>query len=250
MLMEVHGPHFSQWGLQLFVPIVEDCLAHGRSASDRCLALHLAGDAVEKLGEESVQLWPHFMAHALDAIVDEDSWVRQASAYAVLRSSPCPAFAEFAAAAAGRLAQAVSHPKANHEGNKEATEAATAALGRVCRQHAGSVSGVDDAHLLVFLNGLPLVQDLEQAASTHELLMEFVRESHPLLQEHAGKVCEVFLEIYGREALSSDTLNEAIRALLLEIGEERLRQMQPPFSEKHKKRIVKILRDARESALN
>merc|ERR1719277_1552578 len=102
-----------------------------------------------------------------------------------------------------------------------------------------------DRCLHAFLDALPLTEDLEQAAPTHELLMEFVNEGHPFFKEHVAKVCKVFVDVYGRDT-SSDALNEGIRKVLSQAGEERLRQMKAAFTEKQKKRITKILRDARQ----
>merc|ERR1712232_590014 len=103
-----------------------------------------------------------------------------------------------------------------------------------------------DKYLPQFVNSLPLKRDLEQAGLAHELLMSFVKAGHPVFQAQAGKICRIFLEVYERE-WSTNTLNTDICKLFKELTPERMRQMQPPLTEKQKNRIKKIIRDAKNS---
>lgn len=242
-IMEVHKGHFLPAGLQHFIPVIQECLKSRDNSSDHCLAFYLADDMIDKLGADSVPVWPVFMQQMLRSVGNKDAWVRQAAIYGVLHAAPLSDFAQFADGAAKLLSQMISQPETRREGSREALEAGTAALGHLCKWQASRITGVN-AHLLLFLNNLPLEQDLDQAGPTHELLMQFVEEGHALFQEHIAKVLKVFLEVYNRET-SSEALNFFIRRLFVQAGDEQLKRMQPPFSQKHRKRIEKILRDAR-----
>lgn len=242
-IMEVHKTHFLPAGLEHFIPVIQECLKSRDNSSDHCLAFYIASDMIDKLGAESVPIWPVFMQQMLRSIRDRDAWVRQAAIYGVLHAAPLSDFAQFADGAANLLSQVISQPEKRREGSREALEAATAALGRLCKWQASRISDVN-AYLLLFLNNLPLEEDLDQAGPTHELLMQFVQEGHALFQEQISKVLRVFLEVYNRET-SSEALNFFIRRLFVQAGEEQLKQMQPPLSQKHRKRVEKILRDAR-----
>ena len=187
-VMQTHPVHFLQAGMPQFVPIMQECLLPSRSASDRCLALYLASDMAEKLGQDSVSVWPVFMSQLMDSMENADPWVRQAAAYGVLHAAKLPAFGQFADRAAKLLGHVLSRPRhAGQEGAKEAAEAAVAALGQLCRSHGAQVQEVN-GYLLLFLNGLPLVEDADQASPTHELLMELFQSGHPLFQERV-EVC-------------------------------------------------------------
>lgn len=241
-VMAVHKAHFVAVGLSQILPIIQQCIVPGRSVSDRCLAIYLADDVVDKLGQDSVAVWPVFMEHMLVAITESDAWVRQAAAYGALHSSAIAEFANYASKTAEQLGKCISHPGARKEGNKEATEAAVAALGALCRRHSEHIAGVDQ-YLLLFLNKLPLVEDLDQAGPTHELLLEFVQSGLPLFQEHLGRVFRIFLDVYKRDT-STETLNAGIRRMVVDVGEEKLRQVQPPLTEGQKRRLLKIAKDS------
>lgn len=246
-VMEVHRNHFLEGGIQQFLPVMQECIKPGRNPSDRCLALYFASDFLEKLGKDSVVVWPAFMGQMLESIHDPDVWVRQAASYGVLHAAPIQDFGPFAERTAMSIGNMLSDAASSRqEDNTAAREAAVAALGALCRCQGTQINNVN-RYLLLFLDGLPIVEDADQAGPAHELLMSYVQEGHPLFQEHVGKVCRVFLDVYGRDTCS-DSLNAGIRRVFANAGEERLRQMQPPFSQRHKKRIEKILRDAKKSS--
>lgn len=247
-LMEVHTEHFLLGGMQQLVPVIRASLLPGNTSSDECIGLYIACDMVEKLGQQSVAVWHAFMPQMVEAVANGDAWVRQAAAYGVRHAARLAEFAPFADRASKLLGDVVSHQSAKGEGDCEATEAAVAALGVVCKAHGGRVAGLR-LLLLSFLENLPLTEDLDVAAPTHELLMEFVKEGHAFFQEHVGKVCHVFLEIYGRET-GDDALDADIRSAFAQAGQERLRQMQPPFSNVQWKKILKIIQESQKKHMN
>mmetsp|Transcript_56656 Transcript_56656/g.165735 ORF Transcript_56656/g.165735 Transcript_56656/m.165735 type:complete len:1086 (+) Transcript_56656:83-3340(+) len=242
-VMETHKAHFLQCGLGQLVPLMQECLLPAHDASDRCFALYLASDILEKLGPEGAGTLPVFVGQVLDSLAHDDAWVRQAAAYAVWHAAPLSEFAPFVGRAAALLFSVLGRCEGEGEGQREAAEAGVAALGRVCRLQAGHVEGLDGC-LLRFLHGLPLIEDVDQAGPVHELLLELVSEGHPFFRQHAAKVCCVLLEVYNRET-SSERLNAGIRHVFRQVGKEQLEQMQPPLSQKQRKKLEKVLRDAR-----
>lgn len=228
-ILEVYRAQFLVTSLHAFDSVIQDCLAPGRDSTDRCLALHLAGQLLEKLGSDGFPMWPAFMPWMLEAIADEDVWVRQYAAWAIGRGARVREFANFADKAATMLGGVLAHPKATHDDRKAATEAATAALGLLCHSHATEIANNDNL-FLTFLRHLPMQVDLDEAGPTHELLMTCLREGHPIAVAHAQEVCAVFLQIFGQET-STDALNGEIQRMFRELGETRFCQMQPSPTE-------------------
>lgn len=243
VIMEVYKDSFLQGGVEHFLPMVQMFLTPGQNVPDRYLALHLADDILDKLGHEGVALWPSFIGQVLTSIHDDDAWIRQAAAYGIMHGGRLAEFAQFAAKAATAVSEVIAHPQAKADGNLEATEAAVAALGVLCRWQ-GTQIGDPDRLLQQWVHALPLQVDVELAGQTHALLMVFVREGHPVLQRQVGKVCQILLEIYNRET-STEALNADIRRTFKEMGEQNLRQMNARLTEKQRKRIQKIIRDAK-----
>merc|ERR1711957_96595 len=99
--------------------------------------------------------------------------------------------------------------------------------------------------LHLFIDGLPLGEDLEQALCTHELLLAFVQEGHPFFQKQWSKIFRIFLEVHDKPGTSTETLNAGIRQLFIEKGETGFRKIQPALSEKERKRVQKICMDSR-----
>jgi len=244
-VMATHKSHFLSGGLQHLMPIVRECSTTGRSTSDRCLAFYLAADIIEKLGVDGTPAWSSFMGPALESITDADEWVRQAAAYVAFRGAAVAEFGEFADHAARQCAQVISRPDAKQKGKCEATEAAIAALGKLCQQQGSRISS-SEAYLRLWLDNLPLTHDLDLAAPTHELLLTLACGGHPLCQQNIAQVFRVLAEVYGRET-SSDVLNAGIRNLFAELGRERLQHLQAPFTEVHRQRAHRILSDGKKS---
>jgi len=242
-IMEVHKANFLSGGLQQFVPIMQECLAPGRSANDRCIALYIADDVLEKLGSEGVPVWPVFMDQMVGCIRDDDPWVRQAALYGILYAARIPEFSQFADQATKMVGEIVGQRRTKGDGHKEVSEAAAAALGSLCKGQAGHISGLEQ-NLVMFLDALPLVQDLDQAGPTHELLMQLVQERQPFFLKHMNKVIRILLDVYNREN-STEALNLSIRLLFRDLGDERLKAMNLP--ERQRKRVVKIMRDAKKA---
>ncbi|CAK0884201.1 unnamed protein product [Prorocentrum cordatum] len=242
-LMEVHTRAFLSVGMQSVLPVVQEYLAAGRGASDRCLALYICGDMLEKLGQESVPVWPAFMQQALGAVADADAWVRQAAAYCVFHGARLEQFSPLAAPVAKALAQLLARPAARRDG-REFAEAAVAALGQLCLHQAPSLRAADPDRLLgLFLDGLPIWEDADVASPSHEALLTLAQQGHPLLKQRASQVFRVLLEVYGSET-SSDALNAGTRHAVLEAGEGLL-QLQPPLPQKLLRRAQKIQRESK-----
>mmetsp|Transcript_59531 Transcript_59531/g.112126 ORF Transcript_59531/g.112126 Transcript_59531/m.112126 type:complete len:806 (+) Transcript_59531:319-2736(+) len=243
VMIETHKDEFLQGGVQQFLPIIQQFLAPGQSVPDRYLALHFVDDFLDKLGHEGAVFLPSFIIHLLNCIVDEDAWIRQIAAYGVMHAARLPEFGQFADQAAKAVDKVITDPQAKAKGNVEATEAAVAALGVLCRWHGAQVSNLERC-LQHWIGALPLQTDLEQAGPTHTLLMTFVREGHPVFQKQACKVCLIFLDIHNRET-STEELNAEISRTFKGMSENEWRQMNPRLSDKQRKRVQKIIRDAK-----
>eukprot|EP00933_Yihiella_yeosuensis_P032760 TRINITY_DN2639_c1_g1_i1.p1 TRINITY_DN2639_c1_g1~~TRINITY_DN2639_c1_g1_i1.p1 ORF type:complete len:726 (-),score=176.19 TRINITY_DN2639_c1_g1_i1:283-2190(-) len=252
-IMEVHGSHFLKVGFAQFLPMIQECFAPsgGRSPTvgDRCLALYLLSDVFEKLGSKGLVPCLGFVDAILESIKDGDAWVRQAAAYAVLHVTKLSEFSKLADRSAQLLAVVIKEPQSRKAGNKEATEAAVAALGQIFRSQEKNLRNPEKL-LLLFLQSLPLYEDLNEAGPTHDLLMDLVLEGHQFFsqQQNLEKACRVFLDVYNAET-SSESLNSNICKVILKAGGEKLGQMHPRLDESQQKRLRQIVHEAKQLSL-
>jgi hypothetical protein len=245
IIMETYKAPFLQVGTSLFATVLQHCLREGSNLSDHYLGLYLLGVSFEKLGTEGSAFSVAYLKPMLVSLQHEDGQIRSAAAYGVLFAARLADFGGFAPHAAQCLDQAISHPAAwRGTSNIDCTELAVAALGSLCRHQASSIN--IDKYLPQFIHGLPIKHDLDQAGPTHELLMSFVKDGHPVFQQQASKICSIFLDVYDRE-YSTTQLDGDIRRMFRELPQERIQQMRPPLSEKQKQRMKKIIRDAKSS---
>eukprot|EP00929_Paragymnodinium_shiwhaense_P035866 TRINITY_DN19309_c0_g2_i1.p1 TRINITY_DN19309_c0_g2~~TRINITY_DN19309_c0_g2_i1.p1 ORF type:complete len:870 (-),score=258.50 TRINITY_DN19309_c0_g2_i1:486-3095(-) len=243
-LMLTHRAAFLQVGLAQFLPVIRELLASGRDARDRSFALALAGEVIEKLKDDGSSCWPAFMEPLLTSTRDEDAAVRQAAVGCISQAAQLKDFGPFAERAALALLEVVAEPAVRDGGMKAVSEPAVCCIVVLLRCQCGRLGAVLERSLLLLLEMLPILDDVEQAAHTHEAFFKMVREGKPFFQKHWTKVCKIFLDVYERD-ISSKALDADIRRLFYDAGEDALRQLQPPLAEKYQKRALKVLRDAR-----
>lgn len=139
------------------------------------------------------------------------------------------------------LAAAIQHPKSKKKDKKLATENLTAALGQICELQP---TAVQPAHWELWLMHLPLVADEEEGQKVHGQLLRLLQAQHPALTEPAKltRALEVLAIVYKTDA-STDEINAGTTALFVAAGAQ-LEQMAAGWTEKGKKRLKRIVRDA------
>ncbi|GBG66984.1 hypothetical protein CBR_g74670 [Chara braunii] len=182
--------------MALIVPM----LAPGRSSEEKRVVICIFDDAIEYAGEAAaVKYFEVFLPAVLMACTDDNADVRQAAVYGigVCAQFTGMRFRPIALEALGRLRTVVVHPEAKLPENAPATDNAVSAIGKICQYQRDCI---DASQVLpLWLNCLPLKNDLLEARMMHELLCNLVESSDPALlghgSENLGKVVAVFAEV-------------------------------------------------------
>lgn len=226
-------------------PLVDKMKAWLPQKDNKVLALYLACDLLEHMGERNVPLWPQFMEEVVKNLHDEDPDARQAAAYAVNLASKIPQFGAAAPTVFKMLAQwlAQKAPKKREEKAKAAVDNAVAAMMQLAFHHHAQKPPEIDAWMMV-LDKLPLRNDQEEGKKAHYLVMDLLlKEYQPLLGPNAqnlGKVLGCLAEIYEHEGMSDKELDKRIEETFKKIPDGILQQHATNFSEKQKLRIQKF----------
>jgi len=109
-------------------------------------------------------------------VTDYDAAVRQAASYGmgIAAQFGGPAFAQTCADVLQPLITVVSSPQAQTIVNKNATENAISAIGKIC-QYNSSKFNVNQV-LPIWLSALPITEDPEEANSTYSYLTKLIEE--------------------------------------------------------------------------
>jgi hypothetical protein len=217
-----------------------------QSKDNLVLALHFACDLLEHLKEQSCAMWPIFMQHIFNGLLDKDADVRTAAAYAVNLAAGIPAFAEAAPDAFRKLATLVTGPapKKRDPSAKVAMDNVVAALLSLGLQQPGQCPGDINA-LSLAVNKLPLREDTEEAQKVHAKVVDLVIAQHAGLlgpkQENVGKILSVLAEVYKQDDISKKEIDEKIKSVFKQMPPAALQNFASSFSEKQQKRIEKIM---------
>merc|ERR1712146_50745 len=120
------------------------------------------------------------------------------------------------------------------------------ALGNLCLWQRSHMATPVKLYLNIFLDALPLTDDLDQAGPTHELLMNFVPEILSEQPERKIQILKILLDVYDGDR-STGLLNEKIRDVFLGLAEADVQQLQPMLSDRQRKQLQKILRAGRKT---
>lgn len=231
------------------VPALQSCVDKIKcwltTAENKVLALYLACDLTEHMGERSVAVWPQYMEVVLQNLHDKDPDARQAAAYAVNLAAAIPQFSQAAPSVFNMLAQCLMQkpPKKRDEQAKAALDNVVAAMMQLCVHHAAAKPDTLDAWSLV-LDKMPLKSDREEAKKAHKLLVQLLMAENPHLlgvnNSNLGRVLCTMAEIHASEALSDKELDGQIEAVFRKLPDGVLNQYQALFTEKQVLRIKKF----------
>lgn len=234
---------------QAFAPCLPHCAEKlqqwlGRK-EDRVLAMDLASNIVEHLGENGKSVWPVFMptmVNALDSTVSDE---RLEAAYVMNLAAPIPAFAELAPTAIQKLSAGLGQKvKKKDLKAKMAVDNAAAALIRLAQHQASSIpSGIDLWGLA--LSKFPLRDDADEGKKMHKLLVDLVLQQHPGAlgpnNANLGRLLSIFAEVHALEAISDKECDINIEKVFKMLPQEVLQSLASNFSEKQRKKIEAIL---------
>ncbi|KAF4138965.1 Importin repeat [Phytophthora infestans] len=199
-LAKTHGAAFFPVFMSLLWEKVAALAAPGCLVEDRRLALFVVDDVLEHCGPamRRLDVFLPVLESALGE-VNEPSLI-QAAAFGVgvCASQGGEAFAPHADRCLQLLHNVVAHPNAHSSEQRNATDNAVAALGKLCEFQAGAV---DAATLFPqWLELLPLRGDLEESLAVSRRLFGYVNDRHPLVlgapdYRHLGKVVAVLAAV-------------------------------------------------------
>jgi len=211
--LKTHGEALVPWIQGNLLPFYGQLLAPARPAGDKSAALCVLVELVEHGGAAAAPLAANIVAACLTYAQDTTPNVRRAACYglAVCAGKAGAGFAESAQQALGQLHAVVAAQGSREEENKEATDNAIDAIGRICKHHAATV---DTAQVLpVWVAWLPLTADEECAQASHAMLAELIEAKHPAALQQAGKVREVVQAVMAQDkAFAPQELKDRLSA--------------------------------------
>jgi len=250
-LMRHHPDIFVSCGLQPYLELIAT-LKKSSGKDDRKLILFIACDFLGHLGPRAVAHWDQFLPLVLEDIVAPDSGRRQPACYATSLAALQPAFKPVAVDTAAKLQQVVtqSRGRAKKKSEKPAQACADNALSgliAILENHKDAVGAGQEQLWDVWLTGLPCQEDEEEGVKNHKLLLKFVMDERiEVLKQGASnfpKVLALLVDQYKTNMVDEET-NKGIRQLVLNLGQGKLEQFAGGMSEKQKKKLLRVHREA------
>jgi hypothetical protein len=215
---------------------------------DRVLAMDLASNIVQHLGDNGKSVWPIFMPTMIGALDGDDAEERLEAADIMNKAASIPAFAEVAPAVFQKLVNLLGAPKKGSKKKdlmaKMALDNAAAALVRLSQHQAAACpAGMDPWG--VALAKCPLRQDEEEGKKTHKILVELVLQQHQGIlganNAHLGKLLSIFAEVHSVSEISDEECDAGIEKIFKMLPQEMIKSNIANFSEKQQKKIESIL---------
>lgn len=228
VLIKHHPTKFLNNGFRVCVNFINHYL-NSTISDDVALALYVCDDLLEFLQEKSVCLWEHFMDALLRNINHVDDKVRQAACYGVIQAAKIQQFEKYATVAVDFLLKFIHQNTANKK-SKElivAMDNAVAALGDVVLLHTAKFNNAEEL-IKVWLNNLPIKDDVGEGRRVHKNLIDLVSQNHPLLfgkdDSNTPKIVEIFLTIYETDVSDSEC-NKKIVTLINSLDQSYLNNL-------------------------
>merc|ERR1712178_115060 len=250
-LMKHHPDAFVGCALQNYLEFI-GFLKRSNSKADRKLILYIACDFLDHLQARAVPHWESFMPLVIEDLLCSDPLRRQPACFGVSLAAQQSAFAPVALETARKLQQVVtqSRGRAKKKSEKQAQACADNALTgiiNIAQHHKDALGGELEQFWDVWLQGLPCQEDEEEAHKNHRMLLEFVMaERIEVLKQGASnfpKVLAILVDQYKTPMVDDDT-NQGIQKLVLNLGQAKLEQFAAALSDKQKKKLLRVHREA------
>lgn len=250
-LMKHHPEIFMTCGLPSFLNLVEH-LKQTKNKADRKLLLCVACEFLENLGTRVVPHWEKFMPIVLEDVLCPDPLIRQNACFAISVAAQEAAFAPVACETAKKLQQVVtqSRGRAKKKSEKPAQSCADNALSglrAILQSHKEALGEVQQQLWDVWLEGLPCQEDKDEGKKNHKELLRFaIEERAEVLKQGASnfpKVLAILVGQYKTDMVDEET-NKGIQQLVRNLGQARLEQFAADLSDKQKKKLLRVHREA------
>lgn len=252
-LMKVSREEFVQVGLTMHMELLKHLLNNGNEC-DRSLALYMASDVVEHLGELSVPYWNSFMEIACGCITDKSPVIRQHAASVVGHGAKVAIFAQIAPVAAQQVARVLQKHGERHRRrralNAEAKQVAMAvdssiwALGMICEHQETNVGGDSSVAWKMWLSHMPPRCDREVGVKACSQLLGLMAKNHPVVTatEQQPRVLAILTEAY-KSRNSNTSLDKEIAASIARAGAASVKNLATQLADRQQKKLEQILKD-------
>lgn len=255
-LMQHHPDLFVADCLPNYLELVQKLIVKTALIEDRKLAFFVACDFLEHLGPRVTAHWPGFLPQLLEDIVNENAELRHPACYGASLAAANPAFAPMAAEVAAKLAELISSTRAQakKKSGKPAQAAADNALSALIElllKHQPALAGGEAALWNCWFSALPCQEDEQEGTKNHKILLQLVKEEKKEVLGEGGQnlpaILRVLVDVYKTDMADEETC-VGIGQLTVALGQARLEASAGDFSEKHKKKLLRIHREATEGA--
>merc|ERR1711865_610765 len=250
-LMKHHPEAFVACGLERYLNLVTT-LTQSNDASDRKLILFIACDFLDHLGPSAVAHWDKFLPLVLEDVLCPDATRRQPACFGISLAAREAAFAPVALDAAKKLSQVVtqSRGRAKKKSERPAQACADNALSGLIvllQNHKEALGASQEQLWDLWLQALPCQEDEEEGVRNHKNLLKFVMEERiEVLKQGAvnfPKVLAILVDQYKTPMCDEET-NRGIQQLVLNLGQAKLEQFATSLTEKQKKKLLRVHREA------
>eukprot|EP00746_Dinoflagellata_sp_MGD_P162698 gnl/MRDRNA2_/MRDRNA2_90374_c0_seq1.p1 gnl/MRDRNA2_/MRDRNA2_90374_c0~~gnl/MRDRNA2_/MRDRNA2_90374_c0_seq1.p1 ORF type:complete len:1144 (-),score=262.67 gnl/MRDRNA2_/MRDRNA2_90374_c0_seq1:112-3543(-) len=260
-LMQHHPDIFIAEGLQAYLILVDQLMQRSMQITtdsqleDRKLALFVICDLLEHLGEKVVPHWPKFIEHLLSCIVHEKQELRQPACYGTSLAAKQAAFGKYATEVATKLSEIIIAARQGKQKKKKdkpvqaCADNAVTALAEILMNHQAVANRSE--LWSIWQAGLPCETDDEEAVKNHKLLLRLVEQQMPEIlgdsQQNLPRFLGIFIDVYKTE-LADEATSNGIGKLFRSAGPQ-LEKYASHFTDKQKKKVLRIVRDAEKAAI-
>jgi len=250
-LMKHHPEAFMSCGLQSYLELVSN-LKQSNFKADRKLFLSIACEFLDHLGTRAVPHWEKFMPVVLEDSLCPDPLRRQNACFAISVAARETAFAPVALETAKNLQKVVTESrgrakKKSEKATQSCADNALSGIRVILQSHKEALGTAHEELWDVWLQGLPCQEDKEEGVKNHKDLLRFVMEERPeVLKQGASnfpKVLSILVSQYKTDMVDKET-NEGIQQLVRNLGQARLEQFAADLSDKQKKKLLRVHREA------
>lgn len=251
-LMQHHADTFIAESFSDYLTLVVQWLQPGSAKEDRQLALFVICDFLEHLGDKVVAQWPQFVPKLVEDILHPDADLRQPACYGVSLAAKLQAFAPLALDAANKLSQVVTQSrqrtkKKSEKAAQACADNALSALVEILLSHPQAITSVQAQAWNVWLGGLPCQEDDVEGVRNHRKLLELLQQEKAEVVGEGGanvpKLFGILVDVYKTD-MADEATSANIGQFALRLGESKLESFAAQFSEKQKKKLLRIVREA------
>mmetsp|Transcript_3841 Transcript_3841/g.8953 ORF Transcript_3841/g.8953 Transcript_3841/m.8953 type:complete len:518 (+) Transcript_3841:1415-2968(+) len=251
VVMMQHPGVFLVEGLPLCWPILQGLLQPSSAVVDRRLGLYMASSLCQHVGEQVVPYWPGFMPQVLQDIQCQHAELRSPACYAASFAARQVSFAIHAMETAQRLAQVVVEARARVKSKSARTaqmaaDNALSALLEILLHHEATLAAARVQLWGAWVGGLPCQEDEAEGIRNHAALLQLLQQRKPEVLCTAGvpRLLAILVDVYQTRMVDEVT-SWGIGQLLGAVGEAQLVHHAVLFTEKQRKKLLRIVRDER-----